>query len=228
MLGDLNRVGGRTAESRRWYEECLDATAELHYDYLAADALCGLGLLALREGDPEAALTSFAAAMEAGRRASSPLEESRGRLGDAFALTDLGRFDEARTSFEMALRQADELDLPKARLECLAGLAELLGRRGQHRQAGELLHQVVPQLDVPHLEGTMDPGRTIRSCWRALAGFDDARADDVLRLADRWLQEMAARVGTEELRRDFLEGVPTHAELVALISDRGLTGDRAG
>jgi hypothetical protein len=71
------------------------------------------------------------------------------------------------------------------------------------------------------LDGTFDPFRIRLTCYQVLRANDDDRAEEVLRTAHQLLQERAARIEDERLRRSFLEKVPWHRELVK-------EGERAG
>ena len=52
------------------------------------------------------------------------------------------------------------------------------------------------------------------TCYHVLRANQDARAEVVLREAHDLLQESAAKIGDEEMRRSFLENVAAHHEIV--------------
>jgi hypothetical protein len=85
------------------------------------------------------------------------------------------------------------------------------------------------QMDAPlvgsgqGLIGAEEPFRVYLTCYRFLKASQDPRAEDVLRTAHRLLDERAARIGDEELRRSFLENVAAHREILSAVTqDIGL------
>lgn len=64
------------------------------------------------------------------------------------------------------------------------------------------------------LYGLFDPMRVYLTCVHVLRANKDPRAAEILRSAHRMLQEWAAKIDDEELRRSFLENVPEHREIV--------------
>jgi len=66
----------------------------------------------------------------------------------------------------------------------------------------------------PTLDGTIEPLRVYLTCYRVLRANEDPRAGEVLSAAHRLLQERAARIDDEQLRRSFLENVAAHREII--------------
>jgi PAS domain S-box-containing protein len=69
-------------------------------------------------------------------------------------------------------------------------------------------------LETHALEGTQEPFRVRLTCYHALRANRDARAEAILNTTYRLLQEHAARITDEELRRLFLEKVAVHKEIL--------------
>jgi hypothetical protein len=65
------------------------------------------------------------------------------------------------------------------------------------------------------LDGTYEPFRIYLTCVRVLQAHGDVRAAAVRRTAHSLLQERAAGIEDERLRRSFLENVPAHRDLIA-------------
>ena len=74
--------------------------------------------------------------------------------------------------------------------------------------------EVLSYLKTTTLDSTDDPFRVYLTCYRILRANQDACAQAILNTAYTLLQERAANIGDEEMRRSFLENVPTHRELV--------------
>jgi hypothetical protein len=58
--------------------------------------------------------------------------------------------------------------------------------------------------------------RIYLTCYRVLQANADPRAEEILCTAHNLLQERAAKIDDEELRRSYLENVAAHREIVGL------------
>ena len=118
-----------------------------------------------------------------------------------------------------AYRQALDLrrDLGQHHLtpEPLAGLARvaLVGQNLGEAQA--YVDEILGYLEHNTLDGTYEPFRVYMTCYRVLEAGQDPRARDVLVTAHDLLQERAAKIDDEEMRRSFLENVTAHREIIA-------------
>jgi hypothetical protein len=99
-------------------------------------------------------------------------------------------------------------------LEILAGLSRAALAQGDSAQAQAFAAELLPQLEIAHLYGTREPFRVYLTCYLVLRAGQDSRAGDVLATAYRLLQERAAEIVDERLRRFYLENVPAHREIV--------------
>ena len=70
------------------------------------------------------------------------------------------------------------------------------------------------------LEGTDDPFWVSQICYRVLIATGDSRAPEILETAHALLQERAARIDDETLRRSFMESMPAHREIVYAFATR--------
>ncbi len=64
-------------------------------------------------------------------------------------------------------------------------------------------------------EGIEYPLQVYLTCCRILRANQDPRAQTVLNTAHRLLQEQAAKISDEELRRSFVENVAAHREIIS-------------
>jgi hypothetical protein len=99
-------------------------------------------------------------------------------------------------------------------MEALAGLTRLALAGGEPSQAMVYANEILEHLETHSLDGTYEPFRIYWTCYRVLKATNDARAAEVLRTACRLLQERAAGIEDDGLRRSFLEGVPAHWKLI--------------
>jgi len=83
---------------------------------------------------------------------------------------------------------------------------------GALAHVGEILDYME---DHPALLGTLEPLRIYSTCYRVLLANGDPRAEEILHAAYHLLQERAAAIEDQSLRRSYLENVPAHREIVA-------------
>lgn len=160
-------------------------------------------------------------------RAQQALELARqwqNRGGQSMYLTTLGHIlaaqgqaAEAETAYREALEARRDLTWqPHRALEIRAGLARLVLARGDLAAAQAELADALPVL----LEGfplfVKDPFAIYLTAYHVLAAVGDPRAAELLARANTLLQERAATIEDESLRRSYLEAVPSHRELVML------------
>ena len=68
--------------------------------------------------------------------------------------------------------------------------------------------------------GIDEPARIYMTCYHVLRANQDPRAQEILITAHRLVQERAATITNEKMRRSFLENVPTHREILSEFSKR--------
>jgi len=106
-----------------------------------------------------------------------------------------------------------ELGQPNLALEPLAGLARVSLAQGDVTSAQARVEELLRHLESGTLDGATEPFRVYLTCYRVLCASRDLRAPEVLTTMHTRLQEQAARINDEELRRSFLENVPAHREI---------------
>jgi predicted ATPase len=138
-------------------------------------------------------------------------------LGHAFA--GLGQLAEAADAYRQALILQRELGQHNEATESLAGLAHVALNRGDTAQAYDYIEELLKHLEMNTLHGAEEPFLVYLICCRVLQALQDPRASDILKSAHSLLQEEAAKIGDEELRRSFLENVKAHREIIAAYRD---------
>ena len=134
------------------------------------------------------------------------------RLGRA--LTAQGRLSEAAEVYRQAADLRLELGQPHLAMEPLAGLAHVALAQGDLAQAQAHVEAILSHLETGSLDGTDGPFQVYLTCYRVLCAAGNPRAQAILSTACRLLQERAAQIGDETLRRSFLENVVAHREIV--------------
>jgi citrate synthase len=107
------------------------------------------------------------------------------------------------------------MDQPHLVTDPLAGLARVAMAQGDLAQAQAHIEEIVAHLESGSLDGTDEPFRIYLTCHRVLRANGDPRAEALLDTARRLLQEDAAKIGDEGLRRSFLENVAAHRQILA-------------
>lgn len=103
-----------------------------------------------------------------------------------------------------------------------AGLTRVALAQGVKSEALQHVEPILEHLQAHTLNGTYEPFRIRLTYSQVLRANEDPRAGGVLRTDYDLLQERAAGIEDERLRRSFLEMVPRHRKLVAEAGRAGL------
>jgi predicted ATPase len=211
-LLDLGDYAGAEAN----FEQALHISREIGDRGSEATSLEGLGLVYHHQGDDWAAheclLTALRLARDLGNRESQQYILTS--LG--YALMGLGRLAEAADTYHQALTLQRELGRHNMAMESLAGLAHLSQAQANLAQASAHVAEILAYLDGGgSLDGTEEHLLIFLTCYQVLQAVRDPRAEAILEAGHRLLQERAAQIADEELRRSFLKNVAAHREIVA-------------
>ena len=130
------------------------------------------------------------------------------------ALAGLGQLAEAGEFYQQALTLRHELGQHHLAMEDWAGLARISIAQGNSTQAQAYVEEILSYLQDHTLDGTEEPFQIYLTCYHVLNAHHDPRAQIVLKTAYHLLQEQAAKITSEEMRRSFLENVAAHREIV--------------
>ncbi len=207
-LGDYAQAG-----------ECLDLALQGKRDigdrHGEGIILSGMGLLAHLQGRESRAEELTRQALSIGEALDNCPIQGYAWTCLGHALTGLGRLAEAVQAYQRASNLRREAGQPHLAIEALAGLAGALLHQGDTAQALAQVEGILAYLASGTPDGTDEPLRIYLTCYRVLQAAGDPRAEHVLSAAYGLLQERAARITDEEMRRSYLENVPTHREIVA-------------
>jgi len=177
-------------------------------------ALINLSLLCHHQGDNETA-------QEHCQRALLLTQEIGGYPYKGYVLTNLGHalmglghFEQAVAAYQQALDIRRELREPHLAMESLAGLARISLAQGNVKQAQAQVEEILSYLEKTTLDGAEEPFRVYLTCYHVLRTDQNAQAWTVLNTAYWLLQEQAAKITDEEMRRSFLENVAAHREII--------------
>jgi tetratricopeptide (TPR) repeat protein len=225
-MGITCRSVGDFAGAKDHLEQALCIGRDIGNPLHECACLSALCLLHHQLGDDRAAQ---ACAEEALRVAQEMGERSR----QAEALCNLGharmglrQLPGAAEAYGQALALRLELEQTNYAMEAVAGLARVALACDDAVEALDYAEQILHHIETTgpapdsecSFEGADEPLRIYLTCYRVLRTNDDARAEEVLEQAHHLLQDLAAKIGDEELRRSFLENVRAHREIVEAYS----------
>jgi tetratricopeptide (TPR) repeat protein len=214
-LGIIAYYLGDYVRARSYLEQALSVCREVGDRRAEGWGLSSLALLFYQLRDDQAALEynqqAIHIAQELGDRRL--LGQALTSLGDALA--GLGRLDQAASAYQRAFDLRCELGQPHRAMASLAGLARVCLDQGDLAQAQARVEEISRYLETRALDDADEPFRVYLTCYHVLRANQDPRAGSILHTAHALLQERAARIKDEELRRSFLENVAAHREIVA-------------
>jgi len=212
-LGNLGYIHGRVgdhAQAKEYYRQDLRICREIGDRRGENWTLGYLGLLSHQQGNDRDGVNysqqALAISLEIGDRRRQAHDLTH--LGHA--LTELGRLPEATEAYQQALELRRELDDYPQAMETLAGLIRLSLAQGDVAEAQAWAEEILAYLADHSVERTDESARIYLACYRAL------RAPEILSTVYRRLQERAAKISGDTLRRSFLENVAAHREIVRL------------
>jgi len=218
--GALNNLGivydqlGDYAAAQRHFAEALQIRRQIGAQQGEGEGLSDMAMLHHHMGDDAGSLAYSRQALPIIQRLGDPFIEGFVWIRMGHALLGLGQVDEAEAAYRQSLhlrRQTGQQDLA---LEAQAGLARVALARGDLEQARRWVEEVWRGLEATTLEGTEEPLRIYLTCGRVLQAAGDPRAGEVFQAASRLLHERAGRIKDEGLRRQFLQEVAVHREVV--------------
>jgi tetratricopeptide (TPR) repeat protein len=144
------------------------------------------------------------------------------RSGEAFgltflghALTGLGALPEAKSAYQNALELRQGMEQSNLCCEPMAGLAQIGLLVSDLDTADQSVEKILAHLDQGGtLEGIDHPNFVKLVCYKVLAAQNDPRAETFLEEIYTGLQDQAAKIQDETLRRSFLNNVPWHQEIL--------------
>ncbi len=217
-LGTIMRSLGDFVAAQAYYRQALQLWRTFVSPYYESDTLAELALVWHLLGDDEAAYEYSRQADLIGRAVASPRIRATALTHLGHAQLALGMGGEAVTSYRQALSLCRNLDQAHFSREILGGLARAALAAGDLAQAGACVAELLPQLTDGHLYGAREPLRIYLTCYQVLHAGQDPHAPEVLAAAHQLLQERAAAIADDRLRRCFLDNIPAHRAIGAAVT----------
>lgn len=191
---------------------CFDAFGEKR---LLTDCQAILGQLLLQQGDLTGAVATCRRILTQPALSRSAQHLIWFTLGEAYAR--LAEWGEAERAYHQLVQISDEPDAAGIRLLAQAGMAFVLLAQASPGAALAAVEDLLPHFD-PALFDTLysAPHFLLHAC-RVLIANDDPRAAPLLARAWQLVTLQAGQIGAPHLCHSFMENVPVHRQLHAMI-----------
>jgi len=213
-LGELCLSLGVYAEAKAHLLQALTINREMGAKQREALVLAYLGLLSHYQGEDETARECSQQALKLAQEVGDRPRQGMAWMMLGHALLGLERLEEAAEAYRESVALRHELGQPNLATEPLAGLARVALAQGDPMQAQAHVEEILSHLETGTLDGATAPFQIYLTCYRVLKASQDLRTQEILATAYDLLQERAARITDEEMRRSFLENVAAHREIV--------------
>ena len=168
-----------------------------------------------RTGDFNGALTTGQEALELAAAGDFRSEEASAHHRVGAALAGQGRVADAAEHLGLAINAREDLGEDREAIESTGALARVLLEMGETERATERIEAVLAHLEGIGEEGFGEPERIFLNSYRVLAGIGDVRADTVIRRGRDFVEAVAARIDSAELRATYIE-LPERREILAV------------
>ena len=181
--------------------------------------LNNIGEILRHQGDYVGARNCLTEALQIGQSIGDRTNQGYILTNMGHTLVGLEQWAEATDAFRQALALREELGQSSLAMDALAGLAHVSLIQGDLDQAHARVEEVLRYKESNTLDGAEDPFRIYLTCYHVLRAVHDPRARIILEKAHHLLQEEAAKIADEEMRRSFLENVAVHREIITMWED---------
>jgi predicted ATPase len=213
-LGDLYLICGNYHAAQAHLEQALHLTREIGDRRGESSSLNKLCRLHRHLGENDTGRDCSREALRIAEETGDLPMQGTASTNNGHILARLESWEKAVDSYRQALEIHRKLGENDQAMEALAGLARVHLAQGDPSQALVQVEEILKHLETDTLEGTEEPFQVYLTCYRVLKTNQDLRAQGMLTVAHNLLQEQAANIGEEELRRGFLENVAAHREIV--------------
>ncbi len=182
--------------------------------YGEATALSHLGWVAYDQRNPQAGLEYCRQALDISRQINDRENEAYALSGMGLNYEQLGKLDEAASSYQTALAIHNEIGATTLAIFDHAGLARIRLAQNNNRQAQKHITTVADWVQAGNAQKFWDPWIIYQSSYRVLMALGQTEtADAILNEAHAVLHQRAKEISDEQLRDRFLTRVAANREL---------------
>lgn len=209
---------GAYETARGWLMEGLHIRRRISERRGESGSLQALALLSRYQDDGASAQRYADQALQTAQAINDPQAEA-----EAFSVLgcisfEAGELDEAQAAYRRVLEMRRTLNQPHLILDPLAGLAQIALQAGRMEEALALADQVWTSLVGEWPEASFDPLELYLTAYQIMDAVGDPRSEAVIRTGRHLLQDRAATIGDEAMRRSFLEKVAVNRAILDVAS----------
>ncbi len=214
-LGWILGMRGDYDNARIYLERSLSLSRETGHRTSELYALINLGACLETLGQAGIALHYAEQALALSREMGDRNGEAWAQTYLGHSLSALGRLVEARSAYQASLELHSVLNQSVLAAEPAAGLARLALDAGDLVAAQQHLKFILGHLEKDgSLDGTDQPLRIYQTCYLVLRVAGNQKANPVLEMAYQALLKRADFISDKTLRRNFLEKIPHHRDIL--------------
>ncbi|MCO5185730.1 MAG: tetratricopeptide repeat protein [Anaerolineae bacterium] len=211
---------GSFIQAQQYHEQALATCREIGDKEGEAVSLDTLGLVAHRLGALPQAISLFIQADSIQRAIGDP-------RGLGYTLTHLGHclidhaeLDEAQVVLDEALALRAKLGVEPRLADTMAIGALLAHRQGDQDNGRTIVNDLLGRIEDFGVDSLEFPVMVLLICYDVCRAAGQAdTATTILLQADQFLQQRAAIIVNMSVRRQFLEEIPSHRRLTALLAE---------
>ncbi len=213
-LGSLALRLGDYVRARTYLAQALALAKEIGDREGEAIILATQGRLALVQDDRVLAETRTREALRLAEDIGYPEVEVDALTNLGHVLSARGVLGASAEAFQKAVGLHSANGKSGRDAEPLAGLARVAFGQGNLAQASAYVDEALALMETQEFDEVDEPFQVHLICYQVMAATQDPRATPFLNRTYHLLQESAARLADDSARRQFLEVVPYHRELV--------------
>jgi hypothetical protein len=215
VLGDTMKRMGLYHDAHAMFEQCLMLTRTIGDRRMETYTLQNLATLAAIEGAYDRALDYAAQTDVLAQAIGAHPQRALALTSAGHGLAGLRHWEAAADAYRQSCDLFHAFGRSDAAAEPVAGLARIELAQGNTAQALAQVEPLLVQIESLCVLSAEEPLRIDLTCCQVLRARNDPRADATLERTHTRLQEQAAKIVDAEMRRVFLEHVPSHREIVA-------------
>jgi class 3 adenylate cyclase/tetratricopeptide (TPR) repeat protein len=216
VLNSLGLLAANLGDYATAWDNCeksLGIFQEIGDRMLVTNAHTNLGSFAVEQGRFGEAERHYRSALDLARETARQPDVAFALDGLGWARLGLGQIKDARAFFQQAVATWQALGESHHLVHSQSGLARVALAQGEPLRAVALVDEILDFLNAHSLAGSGEPFSVHLTCVQVLQAVQDSRAAVVLEQAFAKLQEQAARISDDAMRRAFLHDVPDHRQL---------------
>jgi adenylate cyclase len=214
-LGSVSLKLGLYCEAGDHLQRSLEISERIGKRQNVGSVSAWLGMLSWFVGEHEVACAFGERALDIAREVAVPALEAHALEVLGHGLEGLSKWEKAGNMYRQAVAiYRASGSRHDAASDSAAGLARVSLACGDLTTALQQVEEILVEFKDGNVAGADFPLAAYLACFKVLEAVDDPRAQETLNTAHSLLQDQAAKIEDEALRRSFLENVAAHREIV--------------